>query len=69
MEKTQTSTEDSVILTSLANIPPILLKVGICIPYLSNSCLMALISSSENKIQGYFELLLLNCCFTSMVNI
>ena len=38
------------ILTSFANIPPILLNAGICIPYLSNSCLIALISSSI-KIQ------------------
>ena len=34
------------IYTSLARIPPILLKAGICIPYFSNSDLIALISSS-----------------------
>ena len=35
--------------TSLAKIPPILLKAGICIPYFSNSLLMALISSSRKE--------------------
>ena len=35
------------IITSLAKIPPILLKAGICIPYFSSSFLIALISSSK----------------------
>ena len=34
-------------LTSFARMPPILLKVGIWMPYLSSSLRIALISSSE----------------------
>lgn len=37
--------------SSLARIPPILLKDGICIPYFSSSFLILLISSSEKEQQ------------------